>query len=348
MKFNHKIMVGLGLIGMSTGLVNSVLTLDDATLLKKEEKEVTELLYSFHEIVSEKAYSKIDDVYSNAIKSKHSEGIAYAALGVASFFLMGYAMHADFLKPSKRYERIQGDNIESKLYRELNKKKLNAAQKKQLYSQIMNHQHETYRTDIDLGNLVLQNFWVYKNVMRPEKMTSKDFAEYITNNNEGYLGKKVLDLGTGTGILGITAALNGAKSVLCTDISDDAINNTKANIRKIKNIKVVKSNLFENVRGKYDLILFNYPFFHEEYIKDFPVSQSMLEGKTLVKDFFEQAKNYLTKDGTILVPFFDLAGKATHPEIAQKYGYEVNVVKQLGKTKGLQNGSRAIYEIKRN
>lgn len=72
-------------------------------------------------------------------------------------------------------------------------------------------------------------------------------------------GKKVMDVGTGTGFIAIYLASLG-RSVEAIDISKvsvyAALENAKAN-----NIKITcyQSNLFENVRGKFDLIIFNPP-----------------------------------------------------------------------------------------
>ncbi|APT14660.1 50S ribosomal protein L11 methyltransferase [Lactobacillus jensenii] len=70
---------------------------------------------------------------------------------------------------------------------------------------------------------------------------------------------KVLDVGTGSGILAIAASKLGAKSVLATDISDEAVTAANENIalNKLNNIEVIKANLLKDVDGKFDLILAN-------------------------------------------------------------------------------------------
>ncbi|EEU21458.1 50S ribosomal protein L11 methyltransferase [Lactobacillus mulieris] len=70
---------------------------------------------------------------------------------------------------------------------------------------------------------------------------------------------KVLDVGTGSGILAIAASKLGAESVLATDISDEAVTAANENIalNKLNNIKVIKANLLKNINGKFDLILAN-------------------------------------------------------------------------------------------
>lgn len=76
-----------------------------------------------------------------------------------------------------------------------------------------------------------------------------------TNPNE-----EVLEIGTGTGIIGIKCALLGGR-VTATDINPHAIACAKesANINNV-NMKIIKSDLFKNVRGVFDVIIFNPPY----------------------------------------------------------------------------------------
>ena len=64
--------------------------------------------------------------------------------------------------------------------------------------------------------------------------------------------KHFLDMGAGSGIQGKAAAKAGAKSVLAVDIDS-----TVVNFLKKEKVEVVKSDLFENMNGKFDLIAFN-------------------------------------------------------------------------------------------
>jgi len=67
--------------------------------------------------------------------------------------------------------------------------------------------------------------------------------------------KKILDLGCGIGPLAIYFALNGAKEVTASDIYDEHIKLTSLNAKKNKaNIKIIKSNLFENISEEFEVI----------------------------------------------------------------------------------------------
>ena len=69
---------------------------------------------------------------------------------------------------------------------------------------------------------------------------------------------KVLDLGTGSGIQALEAKALGAE-VLASDINQACVKHTN-NL----GIKTVQSNLFENIKGTFDIIIFNPPYLPEE------------------------------------------------------------------------------------
>lgn len=75
------------------------------------------------------------------------------------------------------------------------------------------------------------------------------------NSNE-----EVLEIGTGTGIIGIRCAMLGGK-VTATDINPHAIKCAKENA-SLNNVmmKIIKSDLFKNIRGTFDVIMFNPPY----------------------------------------------------------------------------------------
>ncbi len=73
-------------------------------------------------------------------------------------------------------------------------------------------------------------------------------------------GEKVLDIGTGSGILAIASAKLGAKSVFAIDIDPIAANIAKENskINGVANkVKVICGDLASSINGKYDVIISN-------------------------------------------------------------------------------------------
>lgn len=227
---------------------------------------------------------------------------------------------------------------------------LNEQQRKQVEQQLEEHRHEKYETDIDLGERKLENFSVYPNVLRPEKMVAQSLAKYLYENREAYKEKDVLDMGCGSGIQGITMGVGGARQVTFSDISTDAIANTKENIEKLKlenKSFVIQGDLFENIKGKFDCIVFNHPFFPAKPIEDVLVSRTMLDEGDLLVRFLTESKNYLKENGSIIMPYFHIAGEENDPAIqAPAFDYEVSTLLSNDVGQGVQKGLFSIFELR--
>lgn len=228
--------------------------------------------------------------------------------------------------------------------------KLTNIQQDQIEKQLKAHMHKTFHKDLTLDqNAILEDFEIHENVFRPDVTTAIFFARWLYFNNGIYKDKTLIEIGSGTGILGITCAIQGVKKAILSDISNYAVENTKRNAFKynLKNIEIRKGNLFENISEKADIIIFNHPFFPVNPISEIPVSKSMLGGETLFAHFLEKAKEHLTENGIILTTYFDLAGKTNHPKfIGEKHGYIVSNPFILENNFGLQKGSIGVYVLK--
>ncbi|WP_455045348.1 peptide chain release factor N(5)-glutamine methyltransferase [Leptotrichia trevisanii] len=120
-----------------------------------------------------------------------------------------------------------------------------------------------------------RKFYVDKGVLIPRQDTEvlvEKMIDILKNNilkNKNFeknskIHPKILDIGVGSGIIGITAALEIKDSyVLGVDISEKALETAEKNkqLLKVSNIKFLKSNLFENVEFKqFDMIVSNPPY----------------------------------------------------------------------------------------
>lgn len=77
---------------------------------------------------------------------------------------------------------------------------------------------------------------------------------------------EILDMGCGSGVLGLTLAAERPDChVTLADISEDALSLTGENEEKlgIKNITLVRSDLFSSIQGSFDLIAANLPYVPE-------------------------------------------------------------------------------------
>ena len=110
-------------------------------------------------------------------------------------------------------------------------------------------------------------------------------------------GKSVLDMGTGFGILAETALENGASRVLAVDINPEQIKYVQQ-----KGIPALVSDLFENVEGSFDVIVFNPPYLPELPGEDDAmrlVVSGGKEGYEIIERFLEQARKHLNSSGEI-------------------------------------------------
>jgi release factor glutamine methyltransferase len=110
-----------------------------------------------------------------------------------------------------------------------------------------------------------------------------------------------LEIGAGSGIQLQTALDSGVKkqNIFACDINSQAVKHCK-NL----GFNCIKSNLFENIKGKYDMIIFNPPYLPEDKLepKDSKVSTTGgKQGSEILNKFLNRAKNYLTKQGKVFI-----------------------------------------------
>lgn len=155
-------------------------------------------------------------------------------------------------------------------------------------------------------------FKVSKDTLIPRDETeilARKAIDVINKNNL----KSALDIGTGTGILACTIAKYTLSKSTALDVSDNALKIAEENIKNLdlsKKVKTLKSNLFEKVSEKYDLIVSNPPYIplsekatiQKEVTFDPDLALYTKDEKGL--EFYEKisknAKNYLNKNGYLL------------------------------------------------
>lgn len=144
-------------------------------------------------------------------------------------------------------------------------------------------------------------------------------------------GYDVLEIGTGTGLVSICASLK-CSSVTSTDINPYAIKCAEANIKlnNRDNITVIKSDLFDNINGKYDLILFNTPYLpvtdeehvDDEYSKAWDGGEN---GRDIIDKFLKQAPLYLKENGTIQLVQSSLSDNKKTIQTLEKLGLKAEI-----------------------
>jgi release factor glutamine methyltransferase len=116
----------------------------------------------------------------------------------------------------------------------------------------------------------------------------------------------VLDMGTGSGINAILAA-SKSHGVVAVDINPFCVGaGTKnAELNGVSaRIQFKESDLFKNVTGKFDMIIFDPPFrwFAARDLRELAVADENFRSMTL---FFDQVRNYLKHGGRILMEYGD-------------------------------------------
>ncbi len=114
---------------------------------------------------------------------------------------------------------------------------------------------------------------------------------------------RVLDMGTGSGIIAIECAKRG-RCVVAVDIDAVAIKKLKIKARNEGLcIDARVSNLFENVPEKFDTIIFNPPYLpgEPEDILDYQWAGGGGYGDETILRFLREAKAHLVENGEILI-----------------------------------------------
>lgn len=137
------------------------------------------------------------------------------------------------------------------------------------YNKLLNNYPIQYL--IGYVNFYGNNINVRENVLIPRFET-----EYLVEKTIKYAKKmfdskvNILDIGTGSGAIAISLKKELDSDVTGVDISDDALSLSNEN-SKLNNvdIKFIKSDIYSNVSGKFDIIISNPPYIaNDEVIMD--------------------------------------------------------------------------------
>lgn len=117
-------------------------------------------------------------------------------------------------------------------------------------------------------------------------------------------GMRCLDMGTGSGIIAKKMVRSGAEEVVAADKNPEAVEEASEKLEDQGNVRVVESDLFENVEGKFDLIAFNPPYLPgsdvDEDMEDREIWRGGDSGEEFTEEFLETARERLNDGGEIL------------------------------------------------
>ena len=118
-------------------------------------------------------------------------------------------------------------------------------------------------------NFYGNEFKINKNVLIPRFETEELVEKALNILNKkfsDYDSVKILDVGCGSGVIGITLDKLYKKSIVtCSDISQYALDTTALNAKLLESdVNVIKSDMLKSINEKYDVIISNPPYIMEE------------------------------------------------------------------------------------
>lgn len=190
-----------------------------------------------------------------------------------------------------------------------------------------------------------RKFVVTKDVLSPRMETEELIylvLEYVKREKLDDI--KILDLCTGSGIIGITLQKELEHKinveVSASDISDKALNIARKNAENLgANIKFYKSDLFNDIeKEKFNIIVSNPPYIAysdketiEDNVLNFDPHLALFadeNGMYFYRKIIENAENYLTANGII---FFEIGynQRQSIRKLAEQNSYSVEIYKDI-------------------
>lgn len=172
-------------------------------------------------------------------------------------------------------------------------------------------------------------------IPRPETELLVDCAIYHARQRA-----TILDIGTGSGAIAIAIKYNRPDCIVwATDISENALKVAKQNARTIlgkHKIKFLHSNLFESIPTMiFDVIVSNPPYINPDIYTQlqrdihYEPKEALLapdNGFGIIKSLIEQANNYLSDNGTIIIEIGeDLSSRIQN--FATSLNFSVSILK---------------------
>jgi len=157
--------------------------------------------------------------------------------------------------------------------------------------------------------------------------------------------RKAVDIGTGSGCIGITLAKNIPDlHLLMADISTNALNVARINVEKFglsERMKFIQADLLDGVAEHFDLICANLPYIPTPLLRNLPVAKREprvaldggLNGTEVISRLLEQARSLLVSGGLMVLEIESSQGLAV--ENLAKANYPASKVQILKDLSGL-------------
>lgn len=156
-------------------------------------------------------------------------------------------------------------------------------------------------------------FMVNPDVLIPRPETEQLVEECIQWFEEHPTRRKMVDVGTGSGVIAITLADRFSDlEVTAVDVSPQALEIASQNAAKFgveQNIKFLQNDLLEKCGQRFDLIAANLPYIQRSILKDLPVARQepLLaldggeDGLVLISRLLKQCEEHIKLGGLIIL-----------------------------------------------
>lgn len=144
-----------------------------------------------------------------------------------------------------------------------------------------------------------------KIVVNPGVYQTSGDSDLMAESVQIEVDENFLEIGCGTGVVSIAVAKR-AKNGLGVDINDKAVENSRQNVEAqgVKNIDFLVSNVFENVEGKFDVIICNPPYTKHE-VRDNIDRMFWDPEDEMKRRFFREVSKFLKPNGKIYFGWAD-------------------------------------------
>jgi release factor glutamine methyltransferase len=180
-------------------------------------------------------------------------------------------------------------------------------------------------------NVLGQTYVLRKDVCNPRFL---GISEFMAQNISVRPEDEVLDMGTGSGILAITAAKT-ARRVVAVDINNNAVVCAKENAKRngADNITFLQGDLFSALSDdiKFDVILVHPPFTEGKEEGNNPNGKYNVK-KSFARQFFKEAREHIRPQGYSQIIYPSYAGMERVLDIAREHGW---IMRLYAKKKGL-------------
>ncbi|WP_113698940.1 methyltransferase [Nonomuraea lactucae] len=144
-----------------------------------------------------------------------------------------------------------------------------------------------------------------------------------------------LEIGCGAGVTAVTAALKGCAEVTALDISEEAVENTRLNVRRHgvgERVRVLRSDLFAELEegARFDAIFWNSSFIElpPDHVVHNVLERAIFDpGYTTHRSFLDQAAHYVRPDGRIFLGFSSLGNHELLKSLARQAGLETRTLR---------------------